>query len=376
MVCKTTRPDVALLVSTFERPKNLRRSLESIALQQRIQEGFEVVVTDDGSRDETADIVASFARSVDFPVRFTTHTHESFHLSRCRNEGVRASLAPYLLFLDGDCILPRDYVARHVARRQRGVVVAGTSCYLDRETSARITVSTVKSGECLLWIPAGERKRMAAKSLRAWVYSLLRHPTLPRLSGGNVALWREDYERVNGYDENFVGWGCEDRDLQLRLSRRGVRFVPSMSWTLTHHLWHPPHATFVRNSTGTDNLHYMQRKGRLTRCRNGLHKRSLDDCDVRVIGARAHGARGEAMLKGRFTRCVRRPEVEILFHPGSETFSGQADCNLLLVMDPEPPPTRLVRKAHLVVCPDPRRLETTAPRFGLDRFDDALNAIW
>ncbi len=269
-------PEVALCLSTYQRPGNLRRSLASIAAQWEVRGRFELVVTDDGSTDETADVVAGFAREVDFPVRFTTHRHEAFQLARCRNEGVAASSAPYLLFVDGDCVLPPDYVAQHLARRRAGAVMAGASCYLDPETSARVTVAKVRTGDYLLWIPAGQRKHLTAKAVRAQIYNLLRHPTLPRLSGGNVAIWRRDYQRVNGYDEHFVGWGNEDRDLQFRLSRTGVRFVSSMNWAVTRHLWHPPDPTFVRNGLGTPNLRGNRggSSGAATGCRNACWRRS------------------------------------------------------------------------------------------------------
>ena len=81
---------------------------------------MELVVTDDGSTDETPGIVRDFAERANFPVQFTTHPHTTFQLARCRNEGVRASPRTYLLFLDGDCILPADHVSTHLARRKRG----------------------------------------------------------------------------------------------------------------------------------------------------------------------------------------------------------------------------------------------------------------
>ena len=82
----------------------------------------------------------------------------------------------------------------------------------------------------------------------------------PRLTGCNIALWRDDYERVNGFDENFVGWGLEDRDLQLRLSQLGLRFRSIVLATAACHLWHRPHPTFARNNEGTANLRYFQRR--------------------------------------------------------------------------------------------------------------------
>src|SRR3954471_7635786 len=102
ILARMSQPEIALLMSTFERPRHLRLALESIARQSGVEGRMELVVTDDGSTDETPEIVRDFAASVNFPVEFTTHPHTTFQLARGRNEGVRASRAPYILFLDGD----------------------------------------------------------------------------------------------------------------------------------------------------------------------------------------------------------------------------------------------------------------------------------
>ncbi|HEY2894780.1 MAG TPA: glycosyltransferase, partial [Pirellulales bacterium] len=59
-----SQPEIALLMSTFERPRHLRLALESIARQSSVEGRMELVVTDDGSTDETPDIVRDFAARV------------------------------------------------------------------------------------------------------------------------------------------------------------------------------------------------------------------------------------------------------------------------------------------------------------------------
>ncbi len=262
--------EIAVLVSTFERPFHLRRSLVSIAGQRGVEGKMEVVVTDDGSRDETWEVVEEFARHARFPLTFTTHQHDGFRLARCRNEGVLCTAAPYLLFTDGDCLLPPDHVSTHLEFRRRGIAVAGESYRLDRPTSERITEPVVRSGEFAQWVPRRERSRLANKARRAWIYSLLRLRNRPRLTGSNIGVWRDDFERINGFDENYVGWGLEDRDLQLRLGQLGVRFRSILGRTAAYHLWHPRHPTFARNNEGTANLRYHERPDVEIYCRKGL----------------------------------------------------------------------------------------------------------
>ncbi len=265
--------DIAVIVSTFERPGHLERCLASLEAQRGVAGRFEVVVTDDGSQDGTLRLLATIARRVDFPLTFTTHEHDGFRLARCRNEGVAASTSPYLLFTDGDCILPPDHLRIHLRCRRPGRIVAGDCLRLDRAASDAVTADALRVGEFARQLPTGERLRLALKGLRAKCYEACRTPVRPRLSGNNIGIWRSDYERVNGFDEQFVGWGLEDRDLQVRLERLGLRAWSILLHTAPVHLWHPPAPSFARNNEGTANLDYFESlDSRPTFCEDGLVK--------------------------------------------------------------------------------------------------------
>jgi glycosyltransferase involved in cell wall biosynthesis len=289
------RHEVVVLVSSFERPRHLARALASIATQEGVDGRMEVVVTDDGSVDQTPHLVVEFSRTVNFPVKFTTHPHVTFQLARCRNEGVAASNAPYLLFMDGDCVLPRDYVAIQLRCRTPGVAMAGDVVYLDEPTSAKVREDQIRAGRVCFPIAGRERRRLTRQLINNWWYRLIRHPTKPKFFGLAVAMWRCDYERVNGYDENFVGWGCEDDDLRIRLRQAGVKVRSILPWTYAYHLWHPSVPTHPKTWREGVNVGYFMRGNRPVRCLNGLvklpcHPRELPDPDP--MGAAKGGQSG------------------------------------------------------------------------------------
>ncbi len=80
------RRDVSVVICTYERPEHLRRGLVSLAIQRNLPEGFEIVVTDDGSQDETPDVVAEFAKTVDIRIAWTSHVHDGYQVARTRNK--------------------------------------------------------------------------------------------------------------------------------------------------------------------------------------------------------------------------------------------------------------------------------------------------
>jgi glycosyltransferase involved in cell wall biosynthesis len=233
---------------------------------------MELVITDDGSRDETAEVVERFARRVEIPVQFTTHRHRTFQLARCRNEGVAVSRAGYLLFLDGDCLIPPDHVLQHLRRRQPGVVMAGYCCRLDRRTSEQLTVEDVRRRRYETRTTADELKKLARMHRKAQFYSLIRHPSRPKLFGGNMGIYREDYLKVNGYDERFEGWGCEDDDLRLRLRQSGLQIRSILGWTRTYHLWHPRGETTPDEWREGRNVQYLRRGRRAAYCHAGVSR--------------------------------------------------------------------------------------------------------
>jgi len=349
------KPDIAVLVSSFERPGHLRRALQSIAAQQGVSGAFEVVVTDDGSRDQTPRLVRQFAASVSFPVRFTTHPHEGFHISRCRNEGVAATEAPYLLFLDGDCILPPDHLRTHLDRRRPGYAMAGYPIYLNQAATDQIEDADVASGRFQQLVTRAQQLQMGWRHLRAAFYSLIGDPRRPKLLGGNLGIARDDYERVNGYDENFRGWGCEDDDLNLRLRATGVRVASIAWWTNTYHLWHPKTPSAPHTWRAGTNVEYLNRPLRLTRCLSGLSKRRLQDLRVAIVGNRPSSEKLQQLLplwcRVALESQQRRwalAEIEIAFGAGNGTFSGRCDCRVLIVPRGERASRALVSSADFV----------------------------
>ncbi len=267
--------ELSLILTTYQRPEHLERSLISLSLQQDMEEKFEVIIADDGSKDRTHSVVQKFARTANFPVIWITHPHRGFRVALCRNDGARASVAPYLLFSDGDCIFPVDHLRKHLQARRPGIVRAGDCLRLDQEATDRIDAAAIMSGAYRAWVSRDERHRLFQKRFKERYYQLVRHPSKPKLTGFNIGISREDFEAVNGFDESFVGWGCEDDDLAYRLRMAGRRIASALPYTYGYHMWHPTEPSRPEKWTDGPNVERLHHLDRPIRCVAGFV--SLDD---------------------------------------------------------------------------------------------------
>lgn len=278
--------ELSVILTTYHRPAHLKRSLHSLSLQKGVSGKFEVIVADDGSQDHSQSIVQDFARTAPFPVQWITHPHQGFRVSLCRNDGVRASCAPYLLFTDSDCLFPEDHLLNHLRARKPGIIRAGDCYRLDREATGRVDTATITSGQYRKWISREERMRIFQKTIKDLYYRLIHHPTKPKLIGYNIGISREDFESVNGFDENFVGWGCEDDDLAYRLRKAGKRVASALSYTHGYHMWHPTEPSRPAKWTDGPNVGRLEYLDRPLKCLAGLQNLADEVASISAIAAK------------------------------------------------------------------------------------------
>jgi GT2 family glycosyltransferase len=363
-------PNIAVIICTFERPGHLRRCLLSLAAQRGVDGRFEVFVVDDGSRDHTPEVVELFRREAKFPVTFVTHPKDGFQQSRCRNEGILASTASYLLFTDADCLLPPDHLAGHLAARRPGVARAGDCFRIDQAASERIDDDSVRNATYHDELAPAVRRWRRNLHRKNLFYEIVRNRLRPKLIGWNMAMWRADVERVNGFDQRFRAWSCEDDDLAARLRASGVRIRTALGYTNGYHLWHPPHSTTPQEWRNGANVPYLRRPVRLTRCLDGLRRYELTDVTAHCHAGPTH-ARLAAQVGKLFTGDASRPELELVVWPAATSFTGGADHNILLAPDLAVVPDAVLRRAHAKITLP----AASQPAAVLDLVDHALHGL-
>lgn len=265
-------PQVSLIISTYNRPAALDRVLAGVAAQTVVP--AEVLVADDGSGDDTRHRIAAWRRRLPCPLRHVWHEDDGFRKTTILNQAVVEAEASsdYLVLLDGDCVPHRRFIEDHRRLAEPGYWVQGRRCFIKEPWVSRFVPG---KSSVLFWALTG-RLTGVAKAFRLPWPVVQRNQGQRGIIGCNQAVWRGDLEAINGFDEEYAGWGIgEDSDMGARLYHLGRprKFVHGHA--VVFHLNHPaPSKDHVPRSQAR--LQETIRSGKV-RCEVGLdrHRRQL-----------------------------------------------------------------------------------------------------
>jgi glycosyltransferase involved in cell wall biosynthesis len=226
---------LALVINTFNQPDYLKRVLNAVS-QQRVPPD-EVLLADDGSEKETKTVFDRWRTAQKFRCEHVWQEPRGFRRASILNQAITLARGDYLIFLDGDTIPHPCFIADHRALACQSQFVQGHRALIERKASAEFGLHE---------FGRDRRHALCQFQLRGlkhayhWPWPLRRiRQDLRGVRGCNLAIWRSDLVRVNGYNEAFVGWGREDSELAVRLMNSGVRRLDVRGWALCYHLWHP-----------------------------------------------------------------------------------------------------------------------------------------
>ncbi len=257
---------LSLIISTYNRLDALRAVIAGVSAQ--IVPPHEVLVADDGSGPETKKFVNILA-AAGLPIRHVWHEDQGFRLSAIRNRAVALATGDYLVFIDGDIFPHRSFISDHIAAARPGFFVQGSRAILDETATKNLLDHPIHLWPELSTPGVGNRKNLLRSLLLSRLFSGERSG-LKGIRACNFAFWRDDVIRVNGFNEDFVGWGREDSEFVTRLMNAGVKRRNLRFAALCCHLHHPPQSR--ANLGDNDALLARTIAEKLTRCQNGVDK--------------------------------------------------------------------------------------------------------
>jgi GT2 family glycosyltransferase len=262
--------ETSVVVSTCEAPAQLELCITALARQSALPS--EVVVAEDADCARTAELICGMRADLPFPVVHIQQPDNGFRAARNRNNAIHHATHDALLFLDQDILPHRNWLETHCAALRPGRVCLGRVMWLDKELTAQLTVQNVRAGEFERWHSMAAVAAMDSLQRKFSFYTVMRRiglgiKTRPALGSGNMSACRPDLQKVNGFDEEYVGWGQEDDDLGRRLYMAGIDPMPLVNKALATHMQHAErHAGWKSGS----NMERYRRKLSSCRCTKGL----------------------------------------------------------------------------------------------------------
>lgn len=290
-------PTISVIISFYKRVDYLR--LVFAGLERQTFNDFEVIIADDGSDETVKKQVQQLRHSGPFPTRYVWHEDRGFRKNKILNCAIRAAQSPYLIFIDGDCVLHRNFIREHYNYRAKQVCLSGKRVLLSEKLTELLSPDKVSEG-CLehhFWKLVFDN--LAGQSTlveKGWYF---KNPLLRKLInsknrgliGCNFSLYKNDIAAINGFDERYeLPYVGEDTDVEYRLRLNGVSIQPLYNIAIQYHLFHPKQPRSGKNLAIFNKVQKMKTAytpyGIINR--NNLQNAQSSDCLVAPIESLDH----------------------------------------------------------------------------------------
>ena len=282
---------ISVIVPVYNRLEHLRALF--LCLLRQKKQADELIITDDGSSQKVLDFIGDLIPKAQFKVKHIYQEDKGFRKTRALNNAVRNSTGDLLIFCDQDLIFGEEYIETIANNIKNNIFLIGRAHHTT-EDEKNIILSDIENinsyNEIIKKLPAKyietidkmlkeDRKRIIIKTLRLAKRGI-------RLVGMSYALMREAYLKVNGYDENYIGWGQEDDDFGNRLTVAGINGRELITKNIQLHLWHYSDPTKVHSSN--EEYYYKRKKEIFSKkdffCKKGYEaSKDRDDVTIKIL---------------------------------------------------------------------------------------------
>lgn len=230
---------ISLIITTYNNPFFLGKVMRSILVQSRLPD--ELIIADDGSGNDTASVVRDFSKIALFPVTHVWQEHKGFRAAKIRNEAIKKTSGDYIILLDGDCVANRHFISDHISLLEEGCFIQGKRVHVRKNAVSYFCHEHVNSTISLVGMTLRGRLSNVHHLIRCTlnIFSV-KNRNLKGIKSCNMSFFRKDILAVNGFNEDFIGWGSEDSELATRFFKYGLLKKTHPFMAICFHLWHPP----------------------------------------------------------------------------------------------------------------------------------------
>lgn len=273
---KSLKPKASLIISVYKNVEFLKAVLDS--LRNQSETNFEIIIAEDGESDEVKNFIANY----DFinSWQHLTQKDLGWRKNQAMNQAIRSANADWLIFVDGDCVLHRNFIEMHLRYANENLILAGKRVKLDKNLSQKLLDNSSFLGDiqktllCKLILKKGQIKFLEEGlfiSPDGFFGFIPKNRKLNRLKGCNMSFSKTAITAINGFDEDYILPAIgEDIDLSWRFKAAGYTHKSVRNLAVQYHLFHKENWV-----SQTENIKIMKNKIKLNEfvCKNGLIKK-------------------------------------------------------------------------------------------------------
>ncbi|HEG2915750.1 TPA: glycosyltransferase [Campylobacter jejuni] len=229
-----------LIITTYNQKERLKLVLDSVKNLAFLPN--EVLIADDGSKEDTARLIEEYQKDFPCPLKHIWQEDEGFRAAKSRNNAIKASKSEYIILIDGDMILEKDFVKNHLEFAKRKVILQGSRVILNKNESEEILKNNNYS---LAFNKKGfknQRSIFLAKCVYKFSKLTKKFFKKSQLVKGsktcNMSFYKSDFEAIEGFNEKFIGWGREDSEFVARFLFNDGVFKRLKFNALAYHIYH------------------------------------------------------------------------------------------------------------------------------------------
>lgn len=267
---------ISIILTTYNSETWLEKVLWGYTMQSYID--FELIIADDGSTNETKNLIEKFQTKFKNPIIHVWQKDEGFQKTKILNKAIIKATCEYILFSDGDCIPRNDFVATHLKNQKKGSFLSGGYFKLNDFVSNSISEIDIKNQSCF------QTKWLLENGLK-WNFKLIKltknkffayfmnwiTPTKKTFNGHNTSCFKEDLIAVNGFNEDMK-YGGLDREIGERLFHNNIRSKQIRYSAICLHLNHDRNYATKDNWLKNNNIRQFNKKNKVIAIQNGLSK--------------------------------------------------------------------------------------------------------
>lgn len=226
---------VSVIIPTYNWPEALNLCLQSVLAQTILPD--EIIIADDGSKQDTRDLINFVSKKSTVPIIHVWQEDDGFRLAQVRNKAIVRCSKEYIIQIDGDVILHKDFIKDHIRFAQKGSFVSGSRVIIKKELAERL-ISSQKINVSIFTKGTGSKLNGIHLPVLSHLQENYKRNDILYVRGCNMAFWKDDLIQVNGYNEEMTGWGREDNELAVRLINLGIQKRIIKFAGIVFHIYH------------------------------------------------------------------------------------------------------------------------------------------